>query len=91
MILIQDDEQVFNTVNHPAVVFDSSCGTLYKIGEYDVMYTYFKDTVEKYRTHGFHDMADDLVLMTLPQDQTLVDKVFNNTGYILTIYNHLTK
>lgn len=87
---IRDEKgEVFNTVTHPAVVFDKQCGTLQKIGEYADMETYFNVTQAAYRKAGFPDVADDVTLMDLPRDQDIIDKVFQNTGYLLTLYKNL--
>lgn len=81
--------KTFNTVTNPAVVFDKSTGTLLKIGEFSDMENYFTVSQAAYRNAGFIDMADDVTLMDLPRDQNVIDKVFQNTGYLLTLYKKL--
>lgn len=81
--------QTFSTLENPAVVFDKKCGTLQKIGEYADMEDYFNVTQATYRKAGFPDIADDVTLMDLPRDQEIIDKVFQNTGYLLTLYKDL--
>ena len=81
--------KTFNTLTKPAVVFDKSSGTLHKIGEYADMLNYFSISEGAYRKAGFTDIADDVTLMELPRDQEIIDKVFQNTGYLLTLYKNL--
>ena len=81
---IRDEKgTIFNTVTEPAVVFDKACGTVLKIGQYENMDAYFSMMYTKYSTMGFQDEANDLALLALPKDQEIIDKVFQNTGFIL--------
>lgn len=85
---IRDEKgNVYNKVEHPAVVFDKDCGTLLKIGNRDKMLAYFNQTNDKYREKGLHDMADNLYYMELPKDQREIDRVFHNAGYIKRLYD----
>lgn len=87
---IRDESgHVFNQTGQPTVVFDKSCGTLLKIGDYADMLNYFNVTQAAYRRVGFHSIADDVTLMELPLEQETIDKVFQNTGYLLTLYKNL--
>lgn len=87
---IRDESgHVFNQTNKPTVVFDKSCGTLLKIGDYADMLNYFNVTQAAYRRMGFHDIADDVTLLELPRDQEIIDKVFQNTGYLLSLYKQM--
>ena len=90
MILIRDGKEVYNRVTRPAVVFDRETGTLMKIGEWEVMEEYFHKTQDEYRAVGYHEIADDVLLMELPNDQEIVDKVFQNTGYLKVLYTEAT-
>lgn len=92
MIEIRDEKgEVFNRVERPAVVMDRDCGTVLIIGEWETMETYFEDLQKKYRELGFDEAADDIVLVELPKEQEEVDKVFQNTGYMLRIYKEAIK
>ncbi|QKY71270.1 hypothetical protein [Lentibacillus sp. CBA3610] len=78
---------VYNTVENPAAVFDSTTGTLHKIGNREAMLGYFNYMNETYRKNGFHDMADELQYMELPKNQREIDRVFQMTGYIKRLYD----
>lgn len=92
MFLIRDGSgNVFNEVENPAVVFDSSCSVLLKIGEYKQMEEYYNFVYERFISTGNDDMANDLVLMSLPKVQEEVDKVFQICDYVGKVYNKLTK
>ena len=91
MFLIQDEKgTVFNRVKNPAAVFDRESGTLHKIGENENMVTYYNMVQDKYRSAGFHDIADDVTLMDLPKDQVEINRVFQITGYIKRLYEKAT-
>lgn len=84
---IKDDKgEIFNTVEHPAAVFDRETGTLHKIGNRETILEQFNVITEAYRAHGFHDIADDVIYMELPKDQEEIDRVFQITGYIKRLY-----
>lgn len=88
-MLIRDEcGKVFNKVNTPAVVFDKESGVYHKVGEYDILKDYYDLAVKAYRTQGFPEMARNLVLLELPKDQEVIDKVFQNSGYIKTYYEN---
>lgn len=79
-------EEVYNTVENPAVVFDKESGTLLKIGEKAVMQDYYEETQAIYRNNGAGFMADAMCLMDLPKDQEIIDRAFQNSGYVLKLY-----
>lgn len=84
---IRDEKgEIFNTVEEPAAVFDRETGTLHKIGNRENIMAHFNVMTQAYRAHGFHDMADDVTFMELPKDQEILDKVFQNSGYIKRLY-----
>lgn len=85
---IRDEKgQIFNTVEEPAAVFDKESGTLHKIGDRENILSHFEVMTQAYRVHGFHDIADDITFMELPKNQEVIDKVFQNTGYIKRLYD----
>lgn len=73
--------------SNPAVLFTKSCGTWHKVGDLVPVLTYLNLYQKQYLTHGFTDMADDLAVMELPKDQEVIDKVFQNTGYLKRLYD----
>lgn len=86
---IRANGEIFNRVSRPACVFDRENGALLKIGEFDEMKQYFHNTTAVYRSHGFNEIASDIVFMELPKDQDEIDKVFQITGYVTRLYNTL--
>lgn len=89
---IRDEKgEVFNRVKEPAVVFDRETGTIYKIGEYEVMEEYFNRTQTLYRSQGFGDIADEMILMELPGNQQIIDRVFQISGYVKRLYEENIK
>lgn len=84
---IRDEKTVYNKVENPAVVFDRETGTLHRIGERETMVEYFNTASGKYRDKGFHAEADSLTYMELPKNQAVIDKVFQNTGYIKILHD----
>lgn len=91
-IKIQDSNgQKISEVNQPTAVFDQESGSLHKIGEYKDVLEYYNKMVSQYTNNGFSQIAEDIVLFELPKDQETVDKVFQTTGYIQTLYQQTQK
>lgn len=86
MFLIRDENgEVFNQVENPAAVFDAESGTLLRIGEHDTMLQVFDTLNTKYRQAGLVDMADHIMMIDLPRDQTEIDRVFQICDYVKTL------
>lgn len=77
---------VFNEVENPAVVFNKDSGVYYKVGEYELLKVFHEDVVNGYNEQGFVGMANSLTLLELPKDQEVVDKIFQNSGYVKLYY-----
>jgi len=86
MINIQDGNHIYNKVNKPAAVFDLDTGTLYKIGESEDIFAYYEEVQHVYEESCLFDMADNLIFIELPKDQDLIDKIFQNSGFIKKWY-----
>lgn len=83
MFLIRNEQgEIYNMVNEPAVVVDLAVNVVLKIGEYEDMQNYFNTMCKKYIDAGFSKMAHDLAVMHIPKDQEEIDKIFLNSGYI---------
>lgn len=86
-VLIRDGSgMVINEVENPAIVFDKNSSVLLFIGEYELMKGKFEFHQKSYREGGFPEMADAVTLMEVPLDQELVDKLFQNSGYVGVYY-----
>lgn len=91
-ILIRDEKTIYNSVKTPAVVFDKDLGVLLKIGDYSEMEKYYEITTNIYKERSLNFMVESLILLELPKDQDIVDKVFQNTGYLKSYYEkHFTE
>lgn len=91
MYLIRDGQgAVYNEVNNPTVIFDSRDSVLLKIGERESMEQYFGIIQQAYRSKGFGDVADDIILMELPKEQEEIDKVFQICDYIGVLYKRIS-
>lgn len=77
---------IFNELNNPAVVFDKDLGVLLKVGEFGVMLDYYKEVVSLYNNAGLSHAAENIALMDLPREQEEIDKVFQISGYVNTLY-----
>lgn len=83
---IRVDGRVLNRVLNPAVVFDTSIMRRVKIGEFDDMFMYWQVATESYRSAGFGEMADSLVVFELPNTQEALDNMMDHDGYYGKIY-----
>lgn len=90
-IKIQASGIIYNEVTEPAVVYEQETGTLYKIGEKKVMEKYYKEVQEKYQLGGFPKEAENVRFMELPPNQELVDKIFQNSGYLKRFVDEMEK
>lgn len=85
--LVRDAKgNIFNELINPAVVFDKDLGVLLKIGEFDVMLEYYKETVNLYNNAKIGHAAESIALMNLPKNQDEIDKAFQISGYINVLY-----
>lgn len=89
MIEIRDTNgTVLNTVRNPAAVIDIVEGeevVLLKIGELEEMQEYMKSMKQSIRdTYGpvGLNMIATITCIPLIKNQDLIDKIFNNTGYL---------
>lgn len=73
-------------LNRPTAFFDSENGALFALGEYeDVMETYINHK-KIYTTTGYEAIANNLVVMELPNDQKVFDEVLQISGRVLHYY-----
>ncbi|PAV30330.1 hypothetical protein CIL05_07620 [Virgibacillus profundi] len=92
MFLIRDhDGHVHSKVKDPGVVIDKKTGTLIMIGEASKMEDYRLSLKNRYESFGAFALSKDLVTMKISKDQDEIDKVFQITGYVKTLYDNLIK
>jgi hypothetical protein len=68
-------------IETPACFFDKDTFTLMKIGEKVDVEKYFNKYRAAYLKNNAPEMAEALVLVELPKDQDILDKVFNVSRY----------
>lgn len=78
---------VYNELTEPAILFDNKTFVLHKIHEKNVIAQLFQEWSDAYQKAGFPQMANSLAWMEIPKHQELIDKIFNNTGYIEIFLN----
>lgn len=95
MILIRDDRgQIFNKVKSPAIIVDTvdkdNC-YIRKIGEKEKIEKQFEEMIEKYKKADLKEEVEKTILLVLPKNQKLVDKVYNYPGFLNKIIAELNK
>lgn len=74
---------VLNVVEHPAIVYDKDTYTLFRIGEASEIKEYYEKL--KSIKCGYDEicqLVDSIAYMELPNNQELIDNLFNITGYL---------
>ena len=88
MILIRDDNgKVYNYCNKPSVIVDTVDPENYfirKIGEEK-----YKKLIEKYKKAGLKEEVKKTILIELPKDQELVDKISNYNSFLKKVVDSL--
>ena len=82
--------KVYNTIENPAIVYDSDVYTLIKIGEAREVKAYYNRVMacmksQSSKVDGMPDMkhlVNSLVYMEIPRNQELLDKLMNITGFL---------
>lgn len=86
MVEIRDGQgKLYRTIQNPAIVYDSDTYTLFKIGEANEVKDYYDKMLSELYTDGGRtamEFVDSVKYMELPENQGLVDKIFNITGYL---------
>lgn len=82
------NNKIIRKLENPAIIYDLKSG-LVKIGEIKEVQETFTSLVDRYKLNGFSELADDLRYLELPHDEELIDKIFNISGYILTVHKNL--
>jgi hypothetical protein len=84
VVKIRSDNKVYREVKKPAAVYDFESGLL-KIGEEDEMKKYYEVIVKSYEFLDMPQFAATIRFIRLPDDQQLIDKIFNISGFICRI------
>ncbi len=74
-------------LENPACFFDKETFTLMKIGERELVKELYNYHRAAYLKGGYNKQADSLVMVDLPKDQDIIDKVFNISGYCKNFVN----
>jgi hypothetical protein len=79
--------EILYELEEPAVLFSlDKYFTLHRIGNKDSVSAYYDKIRE--RAKGT-DLVDDYVLADLPKDLVELNKVYNNSGYLRTLFKDL--
>jgi len=93
MILIRDSKgAIYNTVQNPTIIVDTVDPKNYfirKIGEKENLKIKFKELIEKYKKAGLKEEVEKTILIELPKDQELIDKISNYNSYLKKVVDSL--
>lgn len=67
-------------VKRPTFLYDKSAGIWLKYGEYEDVLKVMENWKQKYISTGFREVAEDLALVEVPTNQTLIDRLFQRSG-----------
>jgi hypothetical protein len=84
-LMDKETEEIRYEVIEPAVLIDINMFTMLKIGNRDMVMKYYEDSIVKCNTNQ-SDLFEGWVVMDLPKDADILDKILNNVGYLETFY-----
>ena len=73
-------------LKRPSAFFDSENGTLFALGEYEEVMMKYDFNKKIYTAAGYEAVANNLVVMELPNDQKVFDEVLQVSGRVLHYY-----
>ena len=76
-----DGERVVYEVTEPAVLFDKEHFVMHKLGNRENVMVYFDQCIEKCKKAN-STMYEEWMVMDLPKDADVMDRILNNTGYL---------
>lgn len=80
VIQIRSESKVYSRVSNPTVLYDKRDYVLLKIGEREWVNETYEYMRRLYLIFGFIDFANDLAVIELPDNQQLIDDIFQSTG-----------
>jgi len=93
MIKIRDSKgKIYNKVNNPAIIVDTVDPENYfirKIGEKEILEEKYKELIKKYKKAGLKEEVKKTILVELPKDQELVDKISNYNSFLKKVVDVL--
>ncbi|PLS19016.1 hypothetical protein CVD28_01025 [Bacillus sp. M6-12] len=84
-LMDKDTEEIRYEVTEPAVLLDTTFFALLKIGNRDIVMSYYEESIAKCKI-GQTDLFESWVVMDLPKDAEVLDKILNNVGYLESFY-----
>lgn len=75
-------------LTEPAVMFlytEGSMPVISRLGNKEVVMEEYNSRTEKAKKAGLLDMLSEYYVMDLPLDVEILNKVYNNTGYLMTL------
>lgn len=90
-VQIRDENQVYQIVQHPAILYDKRDFILLKIGEKEKILKRYEKMRKHYIQSGLEDIACDLAVLELPPNQKLIDDLFQYPGRFQRFVEQLEK
>lgn len=85
-VMDKETEEVRYEVTEPAVLLDTFSFTMLKIGNREDVIKYYEKSIQKCK-QAQSDLFESWVVMDLPKDEKILNKIFHNVGYLETFYN----
>jgi hypothetical protein len=78
-------------LNEPAVLFSlDEYFTLHKVGDKEAVSAYYNKILAKAKAGNCLDLLEDYVLADLPKDVEVLNRVYNNSMYLKTLFKDLS-
>jgi hypothetical protein len=84
-LMDKSTEEIQYEVTEPVVLFDGEVFTMLKIGNRESVVAYYEESVKKCQQRN-SDLFESWILMDLPKDAEILDKILQNTGYLESFY-----
>lgn len=78
-------------VAEPMVVFDTHTGEIFTIGSFEQTYPFYDTMMTAHLVNNNYEKSQHIHLMSLPKDQSLIDKIYEQKGFIKEIYKQKIK
>ena len=88
-VLHDGDQPIGQVLDEVAIAINRASGTLHRHGDPQMVSKWLADTQGKLRRGGYHDMADDLVMISGRFELEDLNRCLNITGYAGRLYKRL--
>ncbi|WCK57179.1 hypothetical protein PP175_28745 (plasmid) [Aneurinibacillus sp. Ricciae_BoGa-3] len=87
-IFLMEDESPLEEITEPAILFDKHSFTVYKMGNREMVKRYYESSIQKSLASRLYE---NWILMDLPKDAELLEKIAHNPGYLETFIRSVVK